>query len=202
MRFELGDADAAIAEWDTVLTAHPQFYQAWFNRGIVFDKQGRRDEALEQVEKAYEFATEPQVKQRLQTLLAAARENGGSLAEAAQIAAQRLQAQAASAANTGGGPAAAAPDTFHGAVEFLFRNAKIAGPKVVTVVWPSEDVARVEMAGFPMAQMPPVMRNTFLGKMEKGLREAEAKYEIETPVRIEIVDKPTGEMMADIPVQQ
>lgn len=205
MRFELGDADAAIAEWDTVIAAHPEFYQAWFNRGIVFDKQGRRDEALLQVEKAYEFTTEPQTKQRLKVLLEVARESGGSLADAAQVAAKRLQAQASASGPGGAGANTAparpteAPDTFRGTVEFLFRTAKIAGRKVVAVVWPSDELARVEMAGFPMEQMPPAMRNTFLGKMEKGLREAEAKYGIETPVRIEIVDKPTGKMMAEIP---
>ncbi|MFP6663520.1 MAG: tetratricopeptide repeat protein [Deltaproteobacteria bacterium] len=209
MRFELGDADAAIAEWDTVIAAHPEFYQAWFNRGIVFDKQGRRDEALEQVEKAYEFTTEPQTKARLKALLEAARESGSSLTDAAQVAAQRLQAQARASAPAGAGmggkaPAlpATAPDTFRGTVEFLFRTAKIAGPKVVAVVWPSDELVRVEMASFPMEQMPPVMRHAFLGKMTKGLREAEAKYEIEMPVRVEIVDKPTGKIMAEIPTEQ
>jgi hypothetical protein len=54
------------------------------------------------------------------------------------------------------------------------------------------------MAGFPMDQMPEVMRISFLGKMEAGIREAEKKFSIEKNVRVEIVDRASGQVMARI----
>lgn len=215
MRYESGDADSALAEWDRAIEENPQAYQAYFNRGMVYDKEGRREEALAELELAKTYADNPVIKERLSTLLAAAKEGNRSLEEAANVAAEQLRASAAAqgggaplagaAASAGSGPAtqpaapaATVPDTFHGAVEHLFRTAKVAGPRVAAVRWPSDDVVRVEMANFPMEQMPPVMKNSFLGKMKTGLREAEAKYGIEAPVRVEITDQPSGRLMAEI----
>ena len=87
---------------------------------------------------------------------------------------------------------------FVGSVESLFRGARVAGPKVVRLEWPSDDLVRVVMDGFPMDQMPEVMRISFLGKMESGLRETEEKFSIQNPVRVEIVDQTTGKVMAQI----
>jgi hypothetical protein len=96
--------------------------------------------------------------------------------------------------------AVAAPtdDTFRSTVARLFRNAKVAGPKVVRLEWPTEDLVRVEMAGFPMDQMPEVMKVSFLGKMKSGIQEAEKKFSIQKSVRVEIVDEPSGKVMAQI----
>jgi len=133
-------------------------------------------------------------------LIEAANESGGTLAEAAEIAAAKLKANPPQTTSPHPPVAAAVPSdgTFRGSVESLFRGARVAGPKVVGLQWPSDDVVRVLMAGFPMDQMPEVMRISFLGKMETGLRETEEKFSIQNPVRVEIVDQPSGKVMAQI----
>jgi tetratricopeptide (TPR) repeat protein len=200
MRYELGDSDAALAEWDLAIENNPEFYQAYFNRGIVYDKLDRRDEALAELAKARQFASDPVVQERLSTLIDAANESGGSLEEAAAIAAEKLKASPTQPNSPHPPRAVAAPanDTFRNTVAGLFRNAKVAGPKVVGLQWPTDDLLRVEMAGFPMDQMPEVMRISFLGKMEAGIREAEKKFSIEKNVRVEIVDRASGQVMARI----
>ena len=200
MRYELGDSDAALAEWDQAIADEPEFYQAYFNRAIVYDKLDRRDEALAELAKARQFAKEPVVQERLTILIDAANESGGTLAEAAEMAAEKLKSSP-SQAQSPHPPAGVAPPsdgTFRGSVESLFRGARVAGPKVVRLEWPSDDLVRVVMDGFPMDQMPEVMRISFLGKMESGLRETEEKFSIENPVRVEIVDQTTGKVMAQI----
>jgi tetratricopeptide (TPR) repeat protein len=200
MRYELGDSDAALAEWDRAIEGNPEFYQAYFNRGIVYDKLDRRDEALAELAKARQYASDPVVQERLSTLIQAANESGGSLEEAAAIAAKKLKASPTQPNSPHPPRAVAAPtdDTFRSTVARLFRNAKVAGPKVVRLEWPTEDLVRVEMAGFPMDQMPEVMKVSFLGKMKSGIQEAEKKFSIQKSVRVEIVDEPSGKVMAQI----
>jgi Flp pilus assembly protein TadD len=200
MRYELGDSDAALAEWDQAIADEPEFYQAYFNRAIVYDKLDRRDEALAELAKARQYAKEPVVQERLTILIDAANESGGTLAEAAEIAAEKLKSSPSQAQSPHPPAGVAQPSdgTFRGSVESLFRGARVAGPKVVRLEWPSDDLVRVVMDGFPMDQMPEVMRISFLGKMESGLRETEEKFSIENPVRVEIVDQTTGKVMAQI----
>lgn len=201
MRYELGDSDAALAEWDLVIENNPEFYQAYFNRGIVYDKMDRRDDALAELAKARKYAQDPVVQERLSTLIDAANESGGSLEQAAAIAAEKLKAanpQQTSPHPPAAAKAAAADETFRGSIDKLFRTARVAGPKVVGLEWPQNDLLRVLMVGFPMDQMPEVMRVSFLGKMKSGIQEAEEKFSISKPVRVEIVDQPSGEIMARI----
>ena len=54
------------------------------------------------------------------------------------------------------------------------------------------------MAGFPMDQMPEVMKNSYLAKMSQGVAEARETFEVEEPVRIELVDQATGTVMATV----
>jgi len=94
--------------------------------------------------------------------------------------------------------ASAAATTYKGAVEALFRGHAIAGPKVVAVEWPAEDRVRISLNGFPMAQMPEVMRNGFLDKMKRGAGDARARFAGSPATTIEIVDQSSGEVMATI----
>jgi tetratricopeptide (TPR) repeat protein len=194
MYFETGDANRSIAEYDLVLEKNPRFYQAHFNLGVVYDAQGNREKAHAALEKARDLADDPAVKQRITSLLDAAKTSGGSLAQAAQAAA-RAQAGPAPA---GSSPSAQSADTFAAAVEQVFRAHPIAGVKVVAVEWPEPTRARVMMREFPMEAMPDAMRESFLGKMSQGVRDASQKFGGTSTVTVELVDQPSGRVMATV----
>jgi hypothetical protein len=92
----------------------------------------------------------------------------------------------------------AAPTTFAGAVEQVFRGNPVAGPKVARVEWPSPERGRVVMSAFPMQAMPEAMRLGYLDKMTKGVREAKEKFAVAGPVTVEIVDAGSGDVMATV----
>jgi cytochrome c-type biogenesis protein CcmH/NrfG len=219
MRYESGDAEGAIKEFERVIAKTPSFYQAYFNLGVVYDARGERTIAHEQLRKARDAATEPAVKQRIDTLLAAAEKSGGSLADAAAAAAQTASA-AGPATAPPGAPAglpsadpmdaaaaaasaavAAAPQSppvgndFPSTVESVFRSAPVAGPKVAKVEWPEPRRARVVMDGFPMAGMPDVMRNRFLDRLKSGVTAARQRFSVSESVTVEIVDQASGDVM-------
>lgn len=209
MLFESGDVERSISEFKSVIAKNPEFFQAYFNLGIVYEAQGDREAARAQLEKARELAPDPNVKQRIGALITAA-ERGVPFTEAAEAFAAQ-QAQAAGAPATGGaavagpgpaaGPGAAGappPDTFAASVEQVFRGNPVAGPKVARVEWPSEARGRVVMNSFPMEAMPDPMRNSYLEKMTKGVREAKERFSVAGPVEVEIVDQVSGQVMATV----
>lgn len=218
MYFEGGDKGRAMIEYQRVIEKNPKFFQAWFNMAVVEDAQGNREAARKDLEKARDFATEDAVKQRISALIAAT-EGGKSFAEAADQVQQQTAAAAPAAppAAAGGGgmppgmpapnaaaagaaanAAAAAATTYKGAVEALFRGHAIAGPKVVAVEWPAEDRVRITMNGFPMNQMPEVMRTGFLDKMKRGTADARTRFAGSPATTVELVDQSSGEVMATI----
>jgi len=203
MYYESGERDRAIAEYERVLATSPSFYQAHFNLAVVYDASGDREKSHAALEKARDLTTEEAVKQRIGALLEIARTQDLSLTDAASTLAQTAQAAPPPAGAPGAPPPApaepaAAADTFQGAVEQLFRGHRIAGPKVVDIEWPEPDKARVLMANFPMDQMPEVMKIGYLGKMSDGLKAAQERFAVEGPVTIELVDKPSGNVMATV----
>ncbi len=211
MRFESGDPVGAQREFAAVIASKPDFYKAHFNLGIVFDAQGKRDEARAAVERAREAATDPDVRRRLQTLLDAATETGGDLTRAAQLAAERLAPPAvpggvapvpasgsSAVAPAASPPIAAGKAGFPARVERVFRAHPVAGPKIARVEWPAAARGRVLMAGFPMDQMPPMMRESWLGKMRAAVRAEAAAAGVDEGVEIEIVDLESGKVMAKL----
>jgi hypothetical protein len=102
----------------------------------------------------------------------------------------------------GGAAPAAAPagdaKSFPESVEQTFRGNPVAGPKVASVEWSAPDKGRVVMTGFPMQAMPDAMRNMYLDKMSKGVREGKAKFQVSGPVSIDIVDGASGTVMATV----
>lgn len=216
MLFENGDIDGSLHEFKSVIAKHPDFFQAYFNLGVVYESQGNRDGAKQQLVKARELAPDDAVKARISALITAA-EQGVPFAQAAEQFAAQAQgpgmpggAPGAAGAPPMGAPpmgapaagpaaAAAAPaTTFAGAVEQVFRANPVAGPKVARVEWPTPDHGRVLMNSFPMQAMPDVMRNSYLEKMTKGAREAKEKFKVQGPVTIEVVDQGSGEVMATV----
>ncbi len=201
MYYETERPERAIAEYERVLATSPTFYQAYFNLAVVYDASGDREASHTALEKARDLTTDENVKQRIDALLQIARTENLPLTQAAQRIAAAAGASGAAPAGAANAPAAAsAPpaDTFRGAIEQLFRGHRIAGPKVVSIEWASDDRARVMMAGFPMDQMPEVMKIGYLGKMSDGMKAAQERFEVGDPVVVELVDQPTGVVMATV----
>ncbi len=200
MYYESKQPERAIAEYERVLATSPSFYQAHFNLAVVYDSSGDRTASHAALEEARDLSTDENVKQRIGALLEIAREQDLGLTEAAAALGQNAPPPGAPP----GGPAApaaqaAAPaDSFTGAVEQLFRGHRIAGPKVVAIEWPEPTHARVMMAGFPMDQMPEVMKIGYLGKMSTGVKAAQDRFEVDGPVKVDLVDQPTGNIMATV----
>jgi Tfp pilus assembly protein PilF len=215
MLFENGDVDGSLREFKSVIEKNPEFFQAYFNLGIVYESQGDREGAKQQLVKARDLATDESVKTRISSLITAA-EQGVPFTQAAEQFAAQAQAGGGPGAAPGAPPmgappmgappmgaAAAAPaaapaTTFAGGVEQVFRGNPIAGPKVAKVEWPAPDHGRVLMNSFPMQAMPDVMRNSYLEKMTKGTREAKEKFAVQGAVTIDIVDQSSGEVMATV----
>lgn len=203
MYYESDQPERAIAEYERALATSPTFYQAYFNLAVVYDSKGDREASHAALEKARDLTTDENVKQRIDALLEIARAENLPLTQAAQRIAATARAAGGAPAATGAANApAAAPappaDTFRGAIERLFRGHRIAGPKVVSIEWPSDDRARVMMANFPMDQMPEVMKIGYLGKMTDGMKAAQEEFEVGGPVVVELVDQPTGKVMATV----
>lgn len=201
MYYESDQPERAIAEYERVLATSPTFYQAHFNLAVVYDASGDREASHAALEKARDLTTDENVKQRIDALLEIARTENLPLTQAAQRIAAAARASGGAAAGGASAPAAApAPpaDTFREAIEQLFRGHRIAGPKVVSIEWPSDGRARVMMANFPMDQMPEVMKIGYLGKMSDGMKEAQEKFGVDGPVVVELVDQPTGQVMATV----
>ena len=63
---------------------------------------------------------------------------------------------------------------------------------------PEPTRARVMMREFPMEAMPDAMRESFLGKMSQGVRDASQKFGGTSTVTVELVDQPSGRVMATV----
>jgi tetratricopeptide (TPR) repeat protein len=206
MLFESGDVGRSEAEFKRVIEKNPQFFQAYFNLGIVYEANGDREAAKKQLEKARDLAPDDNVKTRIGALITAA-EKGVPFTQAAEaFAAQQAQAQPPAAGGAGAPPggapagagAAPAAASFPAGVEQVFRGNPVAGPKVASIEWPAADRGRVVMNAFPMDQMPEPMRASYLDKMTKGVREAKQKFAVSGPVTIDIVDQSSGDVMATV----
>jgi tetratricopeptide (TPR) repeat protein len=228
MLFESGDADASEREFKSVIEKNPKFFQAYFNLGIVYEARGDREGAKRELVKARELAADENVKTRINALISAAERGVPFAQAAEEFVtqqqAQMAQAQGQPGAGaappagmpaagglpggmTGGGPGAApaaggapatAAKTFPESVEQTFRGNPVAGPKVAKIEWPAADKGRVVMSGFPMQAMPDAMRDMYLDKMSKGVREGKAKFAVPGTVTIEIVDQASGDVMATV----
>ena len=208
MYFEEGQIPRALEVYNAVLENNPGFYQAHFNLAVVYDAQGDLEASRTSLENARDATPDPKVRERIAQLVEVARRDALSLNEAATLLADQAQSAPAPSAPApvASGPqttaAAPADDSFQGAVERLFRDHRIAGPKVVEIQWPEPGRGRVIMTAFPMDQMPEVMRIGYLGKMSDGVRAAQERFAVEGDVRIEIIDRESGAIMASVDPSQ
>lgn len=87
---------------------------------------------------------------------------------------------------------------FHGAVEAMVRGLPIAGPKVGSVEWPDQLKARVLMNSFPMDEMPPNAKESFLAELKLKIHKAKKDHNISSPVEVDFVDGASGRVMETV----
>jgi tetratricopeptide (TPR) repeat protein len=178
MYLHSGDADRAITEYQTAVASAPTFFQAHFNLGIAYQEKGHREKAVQALTRAKELATDQEIRQRVDQLLA-------------QISPEVKPASIPA-------PGGAAPSPFQSAVEQLFRSHEIMGPKVSRIEWSSPTRGTVHLHDFPMSGMPAEIRKQFIGKLRTKLNEAKVLHSIDGEVRLEMVDAATGQVMETI----
>ena len=84
----------------------------------------------------------------------------------------------------------------YGKIEY-FRAHPIAGSRVDRIEWTGDD-ARVLLREFPMASMPPMVRQKFIDRIRGGVRQAKTDHQVTAAVTIELVDAESGTVMETI----
>lgn len=168
-----GDNDKAVREYQKVIEREPAFFQAHFNLGIALAKKGDQAKAVEALEKAKSLAPDEKTRSQVQALID--RTTGAPAADGSRSA-----------------------TTFQGRVEQSIRNHEIAGPKVVKFEWPSPTTGRVVLDNFPFEAMPEFARTKFLDHLKGNLSEARKQTNTTEAVRLDLVDRASGNVMASV----
>ncbi len=167
-------AQEAIDTYLAVLQEDPTFFQAQFNLAIAYRAAGRTDLALAALHRAVELAPDDQARERVRHLLARVDANAGDSA--------------------GAGPRG----TLRQAVEAVFRSHPIVGPRIDAIQWSSETAAKVVLREFPMAGMPPMVREKFTQRLHSGIRDSKRRFKSNDRIEIDLVDATSGGVMASI----
>jgi cytochrome c-type biogenesis protein CcmH/NrfG len=182
MYFHAGDADKAIAVYREVLAKDPSFLQAHYNLAITYHRKGDEKAALASLETARGLAKEDAVRAQIDQAIASVK--GGAGAAEGEPATP---------------PAASTAETpFQRQVEETFRGHPIMGPKIVRFEWTSPAAGRVVLQNFPMAAMPPEVREKFTTRLTETLRNAAAANGVSGPARMELADASSGTVMATV----
>ena len=182
-----GDLDKAVPLFRDVIAKKPDTWPAHYYLGVALDQQGDHAAGVAAVKKARELATEDPVRAQIDDTLA--RMEG------------RPTRGVTGADETAGPPAktAAAPRTpFQTEVEKAFRAHQIMGPRIVGFEWSAPGAGRVLMQNFPMASMPDDVKTKFTTRLADALRDAAKANPPGGPVKIDIADAPTGDIMATV----
>lgn len=188
MLLSSGAGDEAIKQYQSVLKRHPDFFEAAFNLGIAYAQNGRPDEARKALQGALKLAPDDQTRSRVNEMIATV--SGASQPVVSNASAGNGSASAPAAAST--------PTNFREAVEQAIRSLPIAGPKVNSVQWTSNDNARVMMDNFPMDQMPPFAAAKLLADIKSGIQTAKTTYKVSNPVKIDLCDATSGHVMKSV----
>ncbi|MGH7963820.1 MAG: hypothetical protein ACRERD_18685, partial [Candidatus Binatia bacterium] len=70
--------------------------------------------------------------------------------------------------------------------------------RINRIEWPAAAAAKVFFQNFPMAGMPPEVRERFLSKMRTQVAEAKSANNLGSPVTIELIDADTQQLMDTI----
>lgn len=188
MYFQSGDPNRAIAIYREVIAKDPSFLQAHYNLAITQHRQGDKAAALASLETARRLATEDSVRSQIDQAIATVKGEGAALAGGAAAGA--------------GTPPAAAPSTasnpYQRQVEEALRGHQIMGPRIVRFDWKDAAAGRVMLQNFPMAGMPPEVRDKFTTRLTDTVRDAAAANGVSGPARLELVDVSSGQVMATI----
>jgi len=171
-----GDAEKAFAEYDKAIAQDPKFFQAYHNLGVAYAQQGQMDKALDTLRRARELAPDDSTRQQVDALI------------------DRVTKEGQRAGSTGAGE----PKTFQGRVEENLRRHPIIGPKIVKLEWTSPSEVRVRVHDFPMESMPEPVRQKFLNRLKGELAGAKREGAVTGPARIDLVDDPSGQVMATV----
>ena len=182
-----GDADVAIQIYDKVLAQKPKFFQALFNLGIAYRNKGEVEKSVDYFKEAKDAAPDDRMRQQVDQLLARATGEPPPTTGAEE----KVVAQNAPAPDT-------KADSFQGAVESIFRDHPMIGPKVQGFDWSGNAKVRVMIRDFPMNAMPDAVRGMFTSKIKSELDAAIKSYSITGPVTIEMVDPSTNTVMETV----
>ena len=175
-----GDTAKAIDVYGQVLRRAPEFYQALFNLGVAYRRRGDFDAAVASFRKARQAAPEGRA--------------GGRGGEASA----RSAGTPARGGGAAGTAAAAAGKPFRQAVEDIFGKHPMMGAKVDGFEWQGETSLQVQLQQFPVAQMPPEIRQRFVGAIRTELRKAKASHGIRHRVAVALVDGESKTVMETI----
>ena len=185
-----GNAERAIATYRDVIKQTPSFLQAHYNLAITYHQQGKDAEALAELGTARGLATEDSVRRQIDEMIASL---GGAVPPAAGAGAPAVAGAGAPAA----APAATRTD-FQRSVEEALRAHPIMGQRIAGFEWTGAGAGRVLVRNFPMENMPPEVREKFLGRLGQQLRTAGDTHPAGGPVRLEIADASSGTVMATV----
>jgi tetratricopeptide (TPR) repeat protein len=175
------DVDRAIAEYQAVLAKKPDFFQAYFNLGVAYQEKGETDKARDSLLRAKVLTTDKNIQGQIDKVLA---QFGGAPAVSTSTA-------PAPVVDTSRSP-------FQQAVEKLFRDHEIMGPRITRIEWRAPAEAQVIFQNFPMSAMPAEVRERFLGKLRGQVAEAKSANHINDAVKIDLVDLDTNNVMETI----
>lgn len=184
-----GRSDEAQKMYTDVIASNPEFFQAHVNLGIALHGAGKRDEAIAELKRARELAKEPEQQQRIDQIIAAAegRAPQGNAAEE-----EDTEGMPGGMPPGPGGPVSApssnASTPFQKSVDELFAKHPIVGPRIAKIEWTGDTTAKVVLPGFPMDQMPQVVRNKFKSTMNEKIAGLLGDNAAKSDVRIELVD--------------
>lgn len=207
-----GDPAKAIAKYEDVLKRHPEFLQAHYNLAVTHAQLGHADLALKSFAEARKLATDDNVRKQIDEMTArltgdrppAGMPGAAPTAPPAGVPGAAPSMPPAAGTMPPSAPAAAPnvpPDpsksAFQNAVERSFRAAPIMGERITAFEWTGPGTARVLVKEFPMAGMPPEVRDRFTARLAADVRTAVAANP--TPgVKLDIVDAASGGSMASV----
>ncbi len=201
MYFSTGNPDQAVVQYKKVIAAHPGFFQAYLNMGVAYTQENKRDDAAAAFKQALALAPDDASRAQAKDLIA--RITGAPGAGASmQAESAAASSPAGTAAQETSGPPAVAPAAgkmdFHGAVEAMVRGLPIAGPKVGSVEWPDQLKAKILMDSFPMDEMPPNAKESFLAELKLKIHKAKKDHNVSSPVEVDFVDGASGRVMETV----
>jgi tetratricopeptide (TPR) repeat protein len=168
-----GDLPKAIGMLRDVVAQKPDAWPAHYYLGLALEQQGDRAAGVAAVERARVLAPDDGVRAQIDETL------------------KRMGAAPAAAAATPRTP-------FQSEVEKAFRAQQIMGPRITRFEWSTSGTGRVLVQNFPMAAMPDEVKEKFTTRLADTLRDAASTNPPGGPVKIDIADAASGEVMATI----